>query len=133
LTGVVHQHIDTAPGVCNFCNESLDPFAVSDIDSPGNDGLGMLRELFPGFAYGGLAACANRYPCSFSRESLGNGQAYASGCPVMITRFALKSMFMVIPLVFLADHWSIFSPNAPYLLGVWGLLKAQTKKPSKII
>ncbi|MNY33621.1 hypothetical protein D3C86_1679060 [compost metagenome] len=52
LTCVVHQHVDPAPGVCNFSHERLDPVTVGDVDNPGNDRLGMLRELFCGFAHG---------------------------------------------------------------------------------
>jgi hypothetical protein len=54
--------------------------------------------------------------------------------PVIITRFALKSMFMLAPVVFfLPVHLRVFLPNAPYSGGVPGLLKAQRGQSSKII
>ncbi|MNY50151.1 hypothetical protein D3C86_1856360 [compost metagenome] len=45
LTGVVHQHIDPAPRVCNFSNKRLDPLTVRHVDSPGNHRLGVFRKL----------------------------------------------------------------------------------------
>ncbi|MNN55472.1 hypothetical protein D3C81_1703490 [compost metagenome] len=79
LTRIVDQHIDTAPGVCNFCDKSLDSLTVGHVNRTGNHRLGVFLELHTDFADGCLTAGANRYPGPFSRESPGYCQANAPG------------------------------------------------------